>query len=41
VGEFKENKFDGKGTYTHANGTKYVGEYKDDRQSGQGKYYFK
>ena len=26
----------GKGTYTFANGTKYIGEYKDDKRHGQG-----
>ena len=27
VGEFKEGLFNGQGTYTFANGDKYVGEY--------------
>ena len=26
------------GTYTHANGDRYVGEWKDDKQNGQGTY---
>ena len=26
------------GTYTYANGDKYVGEYKDDKKHGQGTY---
>jgi protein-L-isoaspartate(D-aspartate) O-methyltransferase len=30
VGEFKNGKYDGQGTYTHISGAKYVGEYKDD-----------
>ena len=28
----------GQGTYTWANGNKYVGEYKDDMMHGQGTY---
>ena len=28
----------GYGTYTYANGDKYVGEYKDDKRNGQGTY---
>ena len=28
------------GTYTFANGAKYVGEWKDDKQHGQGTYTF-
>jgi hypothetical protein len=26
-----EDKANGRGTYTHANGAKYVGEWKDDK----------
>ncbi|MDG2298073.1 MAG: hypothetical protein P8L40_00475, partial [Planktomarina sp.] len=36
VGEFKDNKRNGKGTYTFADGEKYVGEWKDDMRNGQG-----
>tara|TARA_Y100001978_G_C23649373_1_gene412557 strand:- start:727 stop:1314 length:588 start_codon:yes stop_codon:yes gene_type:complete len=40
VGEFKDGKRNGQGTYTWANdpykGDKYVGEYKDDKRNGQG-----
>ena len=32
--------FNGKGTYTYANGDKYVGKYKDGKQNGQGTYTF-
>jgi len=30
----------GRGTYTYADGAKYVGEYKDDKVNGQGTYTF-
>ena len=30
----------GYGTYTYANGSKYVGEWKDDKENGQGTYTF-
>ena len=36
VGEFKELKFNGKGTYQWGDGSKYVGEWKDGLQHGQG-----
>jgi hypothetical protein len=36
VGEFKDDKFNGQGTYTFANGNKYVGEFKDNKFNGQG-----
>jgi hypothetical protein len=39
VGEFKDNKYDGRGTYTYANGEKYVGEFKDNKYDGRGIYY--
>jgi len=38
VGEFKDDKVHGQGTYTHASGAKYVGEYKDGKRYGQGIY---
>ena len=38
TGEWKNNKRDGKGTYSWANGSKYVGESKDNRMNGQGTY---
>jgi hypothetical protein len=38
VGEFKDDKFNGKGTHTFSNGEKYVGEFKDDKRNGRGTY---
>ena len=42
VGEFKDGKRNGQGTYTWANdpykGDKYVGEFKDGKKNGQGTY---
>ena len=35
-GEFKEDKFNGKGTFNHANGDVYEGEWVDNIRSGQG-----
>jgi hypothetical protein len=40
VGEFKDDKFNGQGTYTFTNGDKYVGEWKDGKANGQGMYTF-
>jgi hypothetical protein len=45
VGEFKNGKKHGQGTYyflgkSQWKGDKYVGEYKDDKKHGQGKYTF-
>ena len=36
VGEFKDDKPNGKGTYTWSDGGKYEGEYKDGKKNGQG-----
>ena len=36
VGEFKDGKFNGQGTYTYYSGDKYVGEFKDGTFNGQG-----
>ena len=36
VGEWKDGKKNGQGTYTYSNGGQYVGEYKDNMQHGQG-----
>ena len=37
VGEFKDGKANGQGTYTYADGNMlYVGEFKDGKQNGQG-----
>ena len=41
VGEFKEDQFNGKGTYTYRNGDKYVGEFKDDQFNGKGTYTYR
>ena len=42
VGEYKDNKMHGQGTYTWTlgefAGDKYVGEFKDDKRHGQGTY---
>jgi len=38
VGEFKDDKSHGQGTYTFADGENYVGDWKDDKQHGQGTY---
>jgi len=42
VGEFKDSKFHGQGTYTFVSGPnegdQYVGEFKDDKSHGQGTY---
>ena len=36
VGEFKDGKRNGTGTYTMPNGEKYVGEFKDGKENGTG-----
>lgn len=36
VGEWKDDKANGFGSYTHANGAKYEGFWKDDLQDGWG-----
>ena len=38
AGCIKGDCTNGYGTYTYANGEKYVGEFIDDRQNGQGTY---
>lgn len=38
VGEFKDGKFHGKGTYTLPDGRKYVGDYMDGKPNGQGTF---
>ena len=40
VGEFKDNKFNGQGTFTYFNGARYVGEWKDSSFNGQGTYIY-
>jgi hypothetical protein len=40
IGEFKDNKQNGQGTYTHVrSGNKYIGEHKNDKRNGQGTLY--
>jgi len=36
VGEWKDGKRTGQGTYTWSNGNKYIGEWKDGKRTGQG-----
>jgi len=36
VGEFKNNKYHGNGTYTFVDGEKYVGEFKNGKRNGKG-----
>ena len=38
VGEYKDGKRHGQGTFTHSDGGKYVGEWKDDKPNGQGTF---
>ena len=40
VGEFKYDKFHGKGTYYFANGDKYVGEFKDNKKESSRLFVF-
>ena len=36
IGQFKDGKFEGQGTYTYGDGTKYIGEFKDGLPNGRG-----
>jgi|TARA_B100001964_G_scaffold48863_1_gene54819 hypothetical protein len=36
IGDFKNDKYNGQGIYTWADGKKYVGEWKNDKTYGQG-----
>ena len=40
IGEFKDDKYHGQGTFSFVNGNKYVGEFKDGNYHGQGTYTF-
>jgi len=40
VGEYKDGKRNGLGTYTFASGLKFVGQFKDDKPNGPGTYTF-
>ena len=37
-GEWRDDKFEGQGTYTYRNNTKYVGEFRDGRRNGKGTF---
>jgi len=39
VGEFKDGKYNGQGTFTYVGGEKYIGEFKDGKYNGQGTVY--
>jgi hypothetical protein len=41
VGEFRNGKRNGQGTYTWGNGNRYVGEFVNDKIEGQGTFTFK
>ncbi len=36
VGEHKDGKWNGQGTFTYSGGSKYVGEWKEGKRNGQG-----
>ncbi len=38
LGQFKDDKINGKGTYYYNNGNKYTGDWVDDHITGQGVY---
>ena len=40
MGEFKNGKYNGRGTLTWFSGDKYVGKFKDGLQNGQGTFTF-
>ena len=40
VGEFKDGKYNGQGTYTTGSGYLYVGEFKDGKYNGQATFTF-
>ncbi len=40
MGEFKEGKWDGKGTFTASDGMKYMGEFKYGKNHGYGTLIF-
>ncbi len=39
VGDWKNGKYDGRGTITFSNGQKYIGEFSDGKYHGQGAFY--
>lgn len=40
IGQIKDYKYSGQGTYIFADGDKYVGQWKDNERNGQGTYIF-
>ena len=38
VGEWKDGKAEGKGTFFHSNGDIFEGEFQNDKANGHGKY---
>jgi hypothetical protein len=40
IGQFKDDKINGQGTFAHASGDKYEGQFKDDKYDGQGTFIF-
>jgi hypothetical protein len=36
LGQYKEGKMNGKGTYYYADGDKYTGDWVDEQKTGQG-----
>ena len=40
IGELKENKRNGKGTYIYSNGDRYEGNWLNDFRDGKGTFYY-
>jgi hypothetical protein len=38
LGQYKNNKRNGKGTYRYSNGNTYIGDWVDDKMTGQGSF---
>ncbi len=41
VGQLKDDKKEGKGTFYWTNGDRYEGDFKNDKREGNGKYFYK
>lgn len=41
IGEMKDNKRNGKGTYIYGNGDRYEGNWLNDLRHGKGTFYYK